>query len=190
MAYPLFPSIEEVTLAYEKYGSRSEIYRFSYFGQMQTFRNIEEISALFNKLNWVIDIFSWQQPLKSNSFKYHKPEINENYYKNIVLSKYLIVFDNNDPYTHYMPSKLYQLIAFGKPIIVFGKNDWSATKDFLKNYPYYWYLDLRNSNIVSELERIVDNKNKSNLFNKSIYDKYSSLYSTDFIVQTISKDVD
>ena len=184
LAFPLYPTKEEVDKA--KSRSKGIQYKFSYFGQMQDFRNIEEIAALFESVGIYIDVFSWQHPIDSKSFVYHKTLIGDDYFKAIVESEYLLVFDNNEPFAHYMPSKLYQFIAFSKPIVLFTKNDKSATIDFLKDYPYFYKFDLRYTDVTKNFMSFIERGN--NFSENNLFDEYDRLYSRNVITKVIRDD--
>lgn len=187
LPYPIYPDLKAVINAFHKKNNDEEI-QFGYFGQLQAFRNVDEIVDLFSKLGWIIDIFSWNHPMESPSVRYHMPVYDDAYYKSIALSKFLLVFDNNEPYSHYLPSKIYELIAFSKPIIVFGKNDSSATKSFLEKYPYYKYFDLRNEDVSKTFKEYIMGFNEPINFNFRLYEHYNKMYSTNRIVGTIIDD--
>ncbi len=187
---PLYPKRETVINIIKKTKQQNQK-EFVYFGQLQKFRNIEEVALLFKKLNYILDIFSWERPIKSESLRYNDVVFDNLYYESIYLSKYVVVLDNNEPYNHYMPSKLYELIAFCKPIIVFGKNKKSATIDFLKKYPYFCYFDLRDKDLCSKFKKfIIENKFKNNCFSERTYEKYNKKYSIDKIARHLSDDIE
>lgn len=182
LAYPLFPSIENVRST-----QNLDIkYSFSYFGQLQNFRNVSDIAAMFDVLGILVDVFSWQHPVKNKSFVYHQPLIGKEYYKAINQSRCILIFDNNHPYSHYMPSKLYEIIAFSKPIIVIGKNEESATIDFLKDYPYKAFINL-NKNPINQLKTLIADEcfmgKKDDL-----YDNYYKFLAIETITKTIFDD--
>lgn len=180
--YPLFPSKDEVNTAIKSV--KKEQYQFSYFGQLQDFRNVPEIASIFKEANLTVDVFSWERPIDSPAFKYHDVANGEEFFKKIAESKFLLVFDNNEPFAHYIPSKLYQLVAFSKPIILFTKNDHSASKKFLENYPHLFVYDLR-KNKPSDLLLMINSYKEDK---DSLFEQYNKMFSKEEIVDTIKND--
>ena len=164
-----FPAVVEKNTVLSSYQNAEEKYVFSYFGQVQTFRNAEKIEAIFRKLNLKLDVFTYQKDIESKVFIVHEPIGGEELYQVVANSRYLVVFDNSKPYHNYLPSKVYLYASFTKPIIIFGDNKNSATIRFFKDYPNCYY-----QNINEPLNGLMDflSKEIKEGFNEELYNKY------------------
>ena len=154
----------------EAYGKSSLEYEFTYFGQIQSFRNGDKMKEIFKSLGLTLHIFSMENKKSDDNFVFHKSVSQNELYETVASSKFLVAFDNGEPYSHYLPSKAYLYVSFTKPIIVFGNNDNSALMDFLKDYPYYYYFNTGKSSI-DELKRFI-NSSFQDEFDEHTYSKY------------------
>lgn len=127
---------------YNAYNGSIEKYEFSYFGQIQSFRNEEEIKNIFCSINKKIHVFSTEKHENDQVYCSHQALTGEELFKTIANTKFLVAFDNNPPFEHFLPSKAYLYTSFTKPIIVFGKNKKSALKTFLNDYPTCYYQEI------------------------------------------------
>jgi len=163
---PLLIDKDTVLKAYKE---ASTPYEFTYFGQIQKFRNGDKISAILKRLELVIDIFTTQKIESNDVFRVHPAVTGDDLCNIVAGSKYLIAIDNSAPYDHYLPSKAYLYASFTKPIIIFGDNETSALKDFFKDYPfcYYQHLDEPLDGLVDFLAKPFPTG-----FNNDIYSQY------------------
>ncbi len=152
------------------YGNSDILYRFSYFGQMQSFRNSEGIKEIFKELGIVLDIFSTEKKQSDDVYRYHDAVSDSALHKIVASSDFLVAFDNGEPYAHYLPSKAYLYVSFTKPILVFGDNEDSALKTFLKDYPIWYYHNI-NDPSKEGLKSFI-NKAYSMEFSEETYSKY------------------
>jgi len=149
-----------------------EKYKFSYFGQIQSFRYPEKMKDLFIKLKCKLDVFYTGRENWGELFNNHEALIGEELYQAVANSKFLVAFDNGHPYEHYLPSKAYLYVSFTKPIIVLGDNENSALKSFLKDYPNYYYQNI-NEPLDGLIDFIEDNGFSKSL-NEELYNKYDA----------------
>ena len=164
---PLLIEKEEV----DKYSNADIIYQFSYFGQLQYFRNVENIEIIFRSLNLKLDIFTDDIPVKSyRNYIFHKSIVGDSLLKATSQSRFLVVFDNAQPYEDYLPSKVIQYVSFTKPIIVFGTNKESAIRSFLNDYSCWYYHFLGSP--LSGLLNFIKRNSKYNFFSTEDYSKY------------------
>lgn len=163
------PLLIDSTSVKNAYANCELKYSFSYFGSMHTFRNSDVVKKIFKQLNLQLHIFNATNKPSDEVFIQHKPLHAELLYEALVSSKFLVVFDNGHPYEHYLPSKVIPYVSFTKPIIVFGNNNESALKNFLKDYPLYYYHDIR-----EPLDGLIEfiNKDLPNEYNEEIYSNY------------------
>lgn len=146
--------------------------RFTYFGLLQSFRNADRIKGIFQEIGETLDIFSPENNNSDETYVFHKPLQQEALYEAVASSKFLVAFDNSEPYAHYLPSKVYLYVSFTKPIIVFGNNKDSALKQFLNGYPNYYYHHIENPSLEGLREFI--KKNQISLgFHEEIYARYT-----------------
>ena len=82
-------------------------------------------------------------------FLYHQAVSEEKLYETVASNRFLEVFNNGEPYSHYLPSKVYLYVSFTKPIIIFGNNTDYAMKRFLKNHPFYYYFNTKKVLLVN-----------------------------------------
>lgn len=153
----------------QSYGREANNYNFSYFGQIQDFRNSDVIKSILGSLNLSLDVFTQKELESDNVFSIHHPVMGEDLYDVVSHSDFLVAFDNSPPYDRYLPSKAYLYVSFTKPIIAFGDNRTSALLEFFNNYPYFYY-----QNINDSTEGLIEfvNKHYSGEFDNSIYNKY------------------
>lgn len=114
-------------------------YPFVYFGQLQAFRNANEVEEIFRTLGYSLDVFTGDSIPERDVWHKHNPIKGDEMYAVIAHSNFLVALDNNVPYENYLPSKAYLYVSFGKPILVFGNNEQSAIRAFLKDYPCWYY---------------------------------------------------
>ena len=164
---PLLIPKENVISALE---NSKRTYKFSYFGQMQSFRNSDGIKEIFKELGLSLEIFSAEKKVSDEVYIYHDAVSDEKLHKVVAESDFLVAFDNGEPYTHYLPSKAYLYVSFTKPIIVFGNNKHSALKDFLSQYPMYYYHNTDEDSLEGLISFI--NKKHPNKFDEEIYSVY------------------
>ena len=164
---PLLIPKNYVIRAYQKSKPK---YKYTYFGQIQNFRNGDRIKGIFQNLGFTLDIFSTEKRDSDSVFLYHGAVSGEELYETVASSKFLIAFDNGVPYSHYLPSKAYLYVSFTKPIIVFGNNSESALLDFLKNYPFCFYFNIETTTSEELLSFI--NSSLPDCFNEKIYSQY------------------
>ena len=163
---PLLIEKESVRHAFENKRIRFD---FLYLGQIQPFRNAERIKVLLRQLKIKLDIFSAYSIENDDTFQVHPAVSGDELYQVVADSRFLVVFDNSEPYAHYLPSKAYLYVSFTKPVIAFGDNEESALIDFFSNYPMFYY-----QNINKSLDGLVEfiNSYHGNSFIETIYDKY------------------
>ncbi|MBQ9728066.1 MAG: hypothetical protein IJV85_00555 [Clostridia bacterium] len=165
---PLLIDKEEVLKAYKN--SQGEAYEFTYFGQIQSFRNRDTTKKIFEQLKTKLDVFTTQSYKDDGVFFFHPALTQGELYSVIVRSKYLVAFDNSAPYEHYLPSKAYLYVSFTKPVIVFGDNQTSAIRKFFEGYPFFYY-----QNIYEPLDGLMEflQKELPQVFDESVYSKYT-----------------
>lgn len=144
-------------------------YLFTYFGQIQSFRNSDNIKQIFHKITQSLDIFTTQNIDSDETFKVHPAVTKDELYSVVAGSKFLVAFDNSVPYNEYLPSKVYLYASFTKPVIAFGDNDTSALRTFFKDYPYFYYQNI-NESLDGLLEFL--NADFPNEFEESVYSDY------------------
>lgn len=144
-------------------------YDFTYFGQIQSFRNADKIEEIFRSLHLRLDVFTATKYQGDEIFKVHKAVAGEDLWKTVAESRFLVAFDNAYPYNHFLPSKVYLYVSFTKPIIVFGDNAQSALKDFLCDYPLYYYQNIHEP--TDGLVQFIQSINGVG-FDEKIYSKY------------------
>lgn len=164
---PLLISSEMVKRAYSK--NTIKKYKFSYFGQIQKFRKAEQIKMILRKAGIVLNVFTTMKLDSDDAFNIHEAVSGGKLFDTIVMSEFLIAFDNGVPYENYLPSKAYLYVSFTKPVIAFGDNKSSALIDFFKDYPMFYY-----QNINEPLDGLYEfiETNSDNGFRPKIYNKY------------------
>lgn len=139
---PLLVARENVLTAME--GTEPQ-YDYSYFGQIQSFRNADKIEEIFKKLNLKMDVFTATDYQGDEVFRVHKAVVGAQLWETVARSRFLVAFDNAAPFHCFLPSKAYLYVSFTKPIIVFGDNEHSAIQEFLRDYPLYYYQNIHES---------------------------------------------
>ena len=139
---PLLIPQKDVMFAYEH---NLQKYDFTYFGQMQAFRNGDTVKNIFKLLNKKVDVFSTENYDSDETFIIHPAVTKENLYNVVAGSKFLVAIDNSFPYQDYLPSKVYLYVSFTKPVVAFGDNEKSALKEFFKDYPCFYYQNINES---------------------------------------------
>lgn len=163
---PLLIDIDSVKKAYKN----PTKYEFTYFGQIQNFRNGEEIKKIFKTLDKSLDIFTTQDTCASDeTFRFHSALTKDELFSVVAGSDFLVAFDNSAPYNMYLPSKAYLYVSFTKPVIVFGDNEKSAIKDFFSEYSKFYYQNI-NEPVDGLLEFL--EKNKESCFDEGTYSEY------------------
>ena len=160
-------------------------YDFSYFGQLQVFRNIEKVRDICKQAGICIDIFTADELKNDDVFHVHAPIKGDQLYTVISQSQYLIAFDNSVPYENYLPSKSYLYVSFTKPVICFGDNNDSAIKRFFRDYPLFYYQDLNAD--THGLLRFLENITYSG-FDEALYSKYLNC-APETALEAISKNI-
>lgn len=163
---PLLIEKNDVVSAYQNVKHRFD---FVHFGQIQSFRNGDNVKEIFKALNITLDVFSTNSMQSDDTFIHHDAISKKELYETITGTKYLVILDNGEPYTKYLPSKVYLYISFTKPILVFGNNKESALKTFLKDYPYFYYHDMDDD--IVKLKKFIDT-HFENKFYEPIYSEY------------------
>ncbi len=167
---PLLIDKQDVSNAYQ---TSNQKYNFTYFGQMQTFRNGDRIKDIFRELNCTLDVFSTSPKENDGAFVHHPAVTHKELYDIIVGSKYLVAIDNSAPYSDYLPSKAYLYVSFTKPVIAFGDNEDSALIRFFKDYPWFYYHNINNPSLEG-LQSFIDRyQNNENKFHENIYSNYT-----------------
>ncbi len=146
-------------------------FEFTYFGQVQSFRNGEKIRKMFAELNKKLDIFTSSRDCQGDDvFIIHDAITRDELFSTVAGSKFLVAFDNSVPYNMYLPSKVYLYVSFTKPVIIFGDNEESAIKNFMRDYPQSYYQNI-NESFDGLIEFI--NRNQSSSFDEKVYLKYA-----------------
>ncbi len=163
---PLVINKADVKQAFVK---AEEKHTFSYFGQLQSFRYPNRIHDIFKILNYRLHIFS-PDKCSHSSFVPYARVTGTDLHQAIANSKFLIALDNGHPYEHYLPTKVCLYVSFTKPIIVFGDNKKSALRDFLKDYPNWYYQDINEP--LDGLIEFIEKNDFVNELNEDTYSKY------------------
>ena len=163
---PLLIEKKEVLDAYNR---RAPIFDYTYFGQIQSFRNEKAVKAICRKLDIKIDVFTAERYKGDDTFRIHEGLLNEALYDVVAHSRFLIAFDNSEPFNIYLPSKSYLYASFTKPVIAFGDNEKSSLKEFFSDYPYFYYQDIHTS--FEGLKAFIE-ANGGHSFNVDIYNNY------------------
>ncbi|MBE6878870.1 MAG: hypothetical protein E7488_06890 [Ruminococcaceae bacterium] len=163
---PLLIDRQDVLNAYKNCKNN---YGFTYFGQMQSFRNSDKVKDIFRSLNITMDIFTTDNHKDDDIFHFHPAVTKDELYNIVAGSRYLVALDNSIPFNWYLPSKAYLYVSFTKPIIAFGDNEESALKNFFKDYPHFYY-----QNINEPLDGLREflQKEHINSFDDNIYSDY------------------
>ncbi len=166
ISLPLLIPQKDVLAAYK---NKTNDFSFTYFGHIQSFRNMDTVKSLLKQLDIKVDVFSTENYESDDTFKFNNAVTKDELYRVVANSKFLIALDNSFPYQDYLPSKLYLYVSFTKPIIAFGDNELSALKEFLKDYPYFYY-----QNINEPIDGLVNflNQDFPETFNLTCYQKY------------------
>lgn len=162
---PLLIDDKEVLAAYEE---QKEEYKFSYFGQLQTFRKGNLVNGIFDLMGEKLQVFSTQKIDCGAALEWHPAVTKGELYKIVAGSKYLVALDNGAPYEHFLPSKAYLYLSFTKPIVAFGDNKTSALKEFFKDYPHFYYQNFNEP--IDGLTRFLEKE--WNGFDRELYSKY------------------
>lgn len=119
-------------------------YDYTYFGQIQSFRNADQVQKICRSLGITLDIFASDRvdAKKDEIFRLHPAVSGDDLYEVAAHSRFLVAFDNSTPYNHYLPSKVYLYVSFTKPVIAFGDNENSALLEFFRDYPYFYYQNI------------------------------------------------
>ena len=163
---PLLIDKISVQQAYQKADVK---YDFTYFGQIQSFRNGDKIKDLFRTLGLKLDVFSSMHYESDDVYTVHRALTQNDLYKVVAGSKFLVALDNSAPYNDYLPSKAYLYSSFTKPVIAFGDNKDSALKRFFKDYPSFYYQDINEP--MDGLIQFI-NRAKEDQFDENIYNNY------------------
>lgn len=139
---PLLIDKTDVLRAYNK---REKELRYTYFGQLQSFRNADAISEIMRTVGMKLDIYA-SKPIEGNDvLTIHSGVTGEELYRIVAQSRFLVAFDNSAPFQNYLPSKAYLYVSFTKPVIAFGDNEDSALLRFFKDYPFFYYQNINES---------------------------------------------
>lgn len=166
---PLLIPKDDVCAAYQRNVTN---YEYTYFGQIQSFRNADKIQELCKKLGISMDVFA-SDPIVASAdsvFRIHPGISGGELYDVVAHSRFLVAFDNSAPYNHYLPSKVYLYVSFTKPVIAFGDNEDSSLIEFFKDYPWFYY-----QNINEDLSGLVEFIKKCNhsFFDENLYSCYT-----------------
>lgn len=163
---PLLIEKEDVLNAFSR---KAPVFDYTYFGQIQSFRNEKAIKTICRRLGIIIDVFSAENYESDDTFIMHEGLLKEALYDVVAHSRFLIAFDNSKPFNIYLPSKSYLYASFTKPVIAFGDNDKSSLKDFFSDYPFFYYQDIH-----APLEGLRDfiEANECQSFNVDVYNNY------------------
>ena len=134
---------------------------------MQSFRNGSKVKEIFRQLGYTLDVFSTNREKSDDVYIYHQALTQTQLYETVASSKFLVAFDNSEPYANYLPSKAFLYVSFTKPIIIFGNNKDSALIRFLKDYPYSYYHNI-DSGSIDELKKYI-NATSVDLFDEKTY---------------------
>ncbi|MBQ9730471.1 MAG: hypothetical protein IJV80_06660 [Clostridia bacterium] len=162
---PLLVDEEKVLTAY---ASKEKNYKFSYFGQLQAFRNGYRVNDIFEELGEKLFVFSTDKTNFGKAFEWSPAVTGQELYKTIAGSDYLVALDNSHPYEHYFPSKTCLYVSFTKPIIIFGESKKTALREFLAEYDNFYYQDINEP--LDGLRQFLTKKQKG--FDKKTYDQY------------------
>ena len=163
---PLLIEKQEVLAAYNR---KAPVFDYTYFGQIQSFRNEEAVKAICRKAAIKIDVFTAERYQSDDTFRIHEGLLKEALYDVVAHSRFLIAFDNSAPFHIYLPSKSYLYASFTKPVIAFGDNETSSLKDFFSDYPYFYYQDIHAS--ADGLKAFIEG-NGTQSFHGELYDRY------------------
>ena len=106
----------------------------------------------------------------------------------IALANTNIVLNIGNIMLNQTPSKVYELISLGKPIINFYTNSEDTSKNILKNYPLCYNVDMNNFTNYDDLKKfIIENKDKIISFEEAtkLYLKQNEV--VDLIVKEVEK---
>lgn len=167
---PLLLDINKVKAVIAEESNNKFKYSFAYFGQLQSFRNVEKIREICRMENIMIDIFTTDDIDPDDVYRVHEAVDSEQLLHIVAQSQILVIFDNSIPYDKYLPSKVYLYVSFAKPILVFGDNSESAVIQFLKGYPYYYYYNIKSKeNFLQDFLATIPD---TFCFDDSVYNQY------------------
>ena len=166
---PLLIPKDDVRAAYQR---NTKEYEYTYFGQIQSFRNADKIQELCKKLGISIDVFASDPIVASEDsvFRIHSGISGEELYDVAAHSRFLVAFDNSAPYNHYLPSKVYLYVSFTKPVIAFGDNKDSSMIEFFRDYPWFYYQNINEN--IGGLAEFLENYHHS-AFDENLYSHYT-----------------
>lgn len=166
---PLLIQKDDVYAAYQR---QTKDFEYTYFGQIQSFRNAQKIQEICVKLGIMIDVFASDELVgtSDSAFRIHPALSGDDLYDVVAHSKFLVAFDNSAPYDRYLPSKVFLYVSFIKPVIAFGDNEESAMIDFFRNYPRFYY-----QNINGDLNGLVEfiEKWQCSNYDEGLYNHYT-----------------
>lgn len=163
------PLLVDLKSVEQSYARSTKKYNYTYFGQIQSFRNSESIRTIFRALNLKLDVFTQSDIEEDDVFAIHSTVTGDDLNDVVSHSSFLIAFDNSPPYEWYLPSKVYLYVSFSKPVIAFGDNKDSALRRFFQNYPYFYY-----QNIHDDTDGLVDfiRRHLCVKFDKNVYNSF------------------
>lgn len=128
-------------------------------------RNPMQILLLFKKINNIfpikLDFYSYNNiekdlinfSKKNPFFDFNLPISKEDFYKEIELSNFIITIGNKE--SDIFPSKLFDCISTGLPIIHFSQNDSDIYYDYLKNYSNSMIINIQEISTDTVFEDII-----------------------------------
>ena len=139
----------------------------------------------FGNCNEIINKYTSKNKRIINYGKVPTEKVYEELYKN----NFLVAVGNND--NKQVPSKIFEYLSYGKPIIYFYSNSQDINLDVLKKYNLAFCIDQRNSCIESNLSELIrfckDNVNEQLIFEEvaEIFKDATPEYTVDIIESII-----
>lgn len=174
---------------------QSNKYNLSYFGTFYGSRDTDSflnaIESIRRHINTVkITLFSNISP-RNKTYKQiiFKSEIyDKKYEKEIEKTNVLLVLDNKTEFQKWIPSKLYDAMAIGKPIIFFTNNHNSFALDEIKKYDLFYVINYDNYSVddIKNLDKFLQKNylNKTSLDFDSVFKNCNKKYLVDKMINT------
>lgn len=161
-----------------------------YFGTIGKTRNIYKFIDFIEKQNLDYEFFFYvsDKKIRSNNSKIHflDPVYGKKYYETIKKSDILFLLDNNEIYSHFLQSKIYEYVSHGKPIILFTENSNSFNELELSKYDSFLCINYNDRYSNEKIARFINSVNVKRK-EGSLYDYYPGCDVERFVEQILNE---
>lgn len=160
--------------------------RCCFFGTLNRARDYIKFLDLINCFtNLCVHVYSDLRDEICNKYsniKFHKMVFGQDFIQELSATDVFVILDNNQQFRQWIPSKIYEAMSTGKPIIFISDTETSPSWKILSKYPLAYFVNL-NEDKTAAIKKMTDiiKLNSMKISCKKLFDIYPDCDASYFI---------